>query len=172
VEIVGLTKRNLEQAVNLVEKIFPSEYEEEAGKDELPASLNPDAYRDYLERTGITPGLKYWVAVEKGRVIGSVGLYCYKEDQGEADWLGWFCVDEDFRCKGTGTKLLLFAINEAKKHGKEYLRLYTTDDEDELDSHRLYEKYGFKVIETKPWTGRPELNLTEFIYELNLKAQT
>ena len=166
-KIADLTKRNLEQAVNLVEKIFPSEYEEEAGKDELPASLNPELYRDYLEKTGIT-WARYWVAEENGKVIGNIGIYTYNDDEDEADWLGWFCVDEDFRNNGIGTKLLLFAIEEAKKRGKDYLRLYTTDDEDELDSHRLYEKYGFKVIGAKPWTAAPELGLTEFTYELKL----
>lgn len=169
-EIVPLTEKTLNRTVKLVTKIFPPEYEEEPGTEELPASLNPEAHRQFLDKTQMT-FLQYWTAVDGRRVAGSVGLYCYKDDEHEADWLGWYCVDERYRQNGLGTKLLLFAINKAKERGKDYLRLYTTDDEDELDAHRLFEKYGFKVVGQKPWGGAPELGLTEFFYELNLKAQ-
>ena len=166
-----MTQETLDQAVALVTKIFPPEYEEEPGTEELPASLDPDARRAFLAKSGIT-FLQYWVAMRGKKVAGIVGLYCYKQDEVEADWLGWFCVKKSARRKGLGSELLLLAISEAKKRGKNFLRLYTTDDPEEIDAHRMFERYGFKVVGSKPWKAAPELGLTEIFYELNLKAQT
>lgn len=53
------------------------------------------------------------------------------------------CVDEKYRSKGIGTKLL----NYAKKIGKEKncTNLYLTVNEENEGAIKLYEKFGFKV---------------------------
>lgn len=164
--IVALTKEWLEETIALADKIFPPEFEEEPAKDEIPASLFPEQYREYLAKTEIKPGLKYWVAADNGKVIGLIGLYNYEFDPDDLVWLGWFLVDPSARKKGIGNRLLLFAIEEAKKRGKKFLKLYSTDDSAELDSHRLYEKYGFRNIGQKPWG--PDPKQTELFFELDL----
>lgn len=169
-QIVPLVTETLDQAVRLVTTVFPPEYEEESSTDELQASLDPATHREFLVRSGITT-VRYWTAMRGKKLVGIIGLYTCEKDEQEADWLGWFCVAESSRKRGIGTKLLLFAIELAKRRGKLFLRLYTTDDADELDAHRLYERYGFKVFRKKPWTAFPELGLTEIFYELDLGTE-
>lgn len=164
---VPLTAETLDQAVRLITTVFPPEYEEESSTDELRASLDPVAHREFLVGSGITT-VQYWTAMIGKKLVGIIGLYTYEKDEQEADWLGWFCVAESSRKRSIGTKLLLFTIELAKRRGKSFLRLYTTDGPDELDAHRLYERYGFRVVKRKPWTAFPELGLTEIFYELEL----
>ncbi|MDO8435989.1 MAG: GNAT family N-acetyltransferase [bacterium] len=169
-DIVALTKELLGEAIILVDKIFPPEYEEEPAKDEIAASLFPEKYEKYFNKTGIRPSLKYWVAISKGKVVGIVGLYNYVFDLADITWLGWYLVSPKARKHGTGTSLLLFAIEEAKRQGKKRLMVYTTDDPEELYSHHFYRKHGFREIGQNPWGPNPEL--TEFYFELDLmKAQ-
>lgn len=167
-EITVLTTDLLEETVKLADEIFPSEYEEEPAKDEIPASLFPEQHQEYLAKTGIKPGLKYWVAIENEKVVGLVGLYEQESDPDDLIWLGWFLTDSTSRKKGVGAKLLRFAIQRARDAGKKGLRVYTTDDPDELYSHHFYRKHGFRLIKTQPWKHNPELDLTEFQFELDL----
>lgn len=167
-EIRDLTADLLEETIKLADEIFPPEYEEEPAKDEIPASLFPDRYREYFAKTGIKPGLKYWVAVESGKVIGLIGLYEHESDLDDLIWLGWFLTDPVSRKKNVGTKLLRFAIQQSWNASKKRLRVYTTDDPDELYSHHFYKKHGFRLVAQKPWKHNPELNLTEFHFELDL----
>ncbi|MBI2626134.1 MAG: GNAT family N-acetyltransferase [Candidatus Nealsonbacteria bacterium] len=163
-KIRPLSKKRLNEAVNLLNEVFPSE-EEEPPSEELPASLNEQEYKSYLSRT-TKSDVKYWLAVDdSGRVAGTVGLYCYEKDKNEAFWLGWFCVRPDCRRKGIGEKLLRFAINKAKRQGKTFLRLDTSTDPDELTARRLYEKYGFKLIGRGP---HPDASIEKLYYELKL----
>lgn len=166
-KIEPMTEKVLNEVVSLVATVFPPEYEEEPGTLELPASLNPDAYQDFLKKTQMS-NLKYWVAIDSGKVVGVVGLYCYEEDKKDAVWLGWYCVDRVARKRSTGTELLLFAIEEARKQGKKFLRLYTTTDPAERDAQRIFRRHGFHLIKEGPWEGDPEL--TKLYYELKLGA--
>ena len=164
IKIEPLTDRTLRETVDLVDKIFPGE-EKEPPKLEIPASLNTEKYQNFLLKHQMSD-LRYWVAIDDfERVVGTIGLYCYDFDEEEAFWLGWFCVDPRLRRKNIGVQLLQFSIKEAKKQGKKFLRLYTSTDLNELASHRLYEKYGFRLVEKEPQAG------TEFkylYYELKL----
>lgn len=88
--------------------------------------------------------LEYWVAVdENGTICGTTGLYSMKKDFDEAIWLSWFCVAPTRRGQGIGKRLIEFSIEEARRRGKKYLRLYTSDDSNEAEAQFLYEKYGF-----------------------------
>lgn len=168
--ILPLTKERLEEAVKLADDIFPSEYEEEPAKTEIPASLSPDNYRDFFLKTGILPSLRYWVAIdEDDKVVGIVGLYRYEADE-EAEWLGWYLVAPSARKQGVGTELLQFAAKEARKQGRKFLRLYSTTDPNSFDAHRLFKGFGFRLIEEEAW--EPDPRFTKLIFELNLKAQT
>lgn len=160
-----LTRKRLNDAVNLLNEIFPGEEEEPPSK-ELPASLSQAKFRDYLFKTGQS-SVKYWVAIDDlGRVVGTIGLYCYEKDKDEAFWLGWFCVRSDCRRKSIGEKLLRFAISKAKSKGKKFLRLDTSTDPDELSARRLYEKYGFKLTGREPYLNNADIE--KLYYELEL----
>ena len=160
VAIVRLTEEKILEAVDLVNAVFPG-VEGEPPKEELPSSIHPEVYPDFFSRTGIRPGLEYWLAIEGEKVVGTIGLYCYNHDAKEAYWLGWFTVAPAKREQGIGSVLLRFAIEEAKRRGKSYLRIYTGDNAEERAAHRLYERNGFRV------TGRdPEAEV--IYYELKL----
>lgn len=145
IKIELLTDRTLRETVDLVDKIFPEE-EKEPPKLEIPASLNPEKYQNFLLKHQMSD-LRYWVAIDDfEKVVGTIGLYCYDFDEEEAFWLGWFCVDPKARKQDIGTQLLEFSIEKAREQGKTFLRLYTSSHPDESDAHRLYEKHGFVLV--------------------------
>ena len=81
---------------------------------------------------GISSLINLWVAVdETGAVCGTTGLYTTPQDEHEAAWLSWFCVDPKHRGQGIGKLLIEFSIEEARAANKKFLRLYTSDDENE-----------------------------------------
>ena len=166
ISIKPLTKKTLGSAIKLLGRTFP--YEKELPEICLRASLNPRPYRKIFAKRG-TVGLKYWTALDRReKVIGMVGLYSYKKDRKEASWLGWFAVSPGCRKHGVGTKLLNFAIYNAKLTGKRYLRLYTSMHPNELESHRLYEERGFVKVreeDTPGWKGK------KIVYEMGLREK-
>ena len=87
-------------------------------------------------------------------------------DKKEANWLAWTCVDPEFRGKKIGAKLIDMMIEKSKKAGKKYLRLYTTDLEDQKVARVAYEKRGF--LETKRERDK-EHNCYTIYLELDLK---
>tara|TARA_Y100000310_G_scaffold345508_1_gene465799 strand:+ start:4939 stop:5202 length:264 start_codon:yes stop_codon:yes gene_type:complete len=66
-------------------------------------------------------------------------------DENEAYWLGWMCVHSDYIGKGFGSKLISFAVKKAKKDGKKFLRLYTSEDPAQAKAQKVYEKKGFRI---------------------------
>ena len=62
IKIELLTDRMLRETVDLVDKIFPGE-EKEPLKLEIPASLNPEKYQNFLLKHQMSD-LKYWVAID------------------------------------------------------------------------------------------------------------
>ena len=107
-----------------------------------------------MKLCGYTSAMKYWVAVDENEdVCGITGLYGNKSDKDEALWLSWFCVNPKHRGRGIGKQLIEFSIEEAKKHRKKYLRLYTSDDANEADAQFLYEQYGFKIFKREEKAG-------------------
>lgn len=163
IKIEPLTEIILKEAISLVNEVFPEQGDEPANLC-FQASLNLRGYEEFLSKAGI-PELRYWVANQSGKVLGTVGLYCYKVDKKEAFWLGWFCVAPTVRKQGIGTQLLQFAIKEARKRGKRFLRLYTSTDPNELNAHKLYEKLGFKLAGSKPFG---DTGFQKLYYELRL----
>ena len=164
IKIESLTSGTLKETINLVDKVFLDQGEEPAISCFL-ASLNPEEYKDFLFKIHVSE-LRYWVAINGlEKVLGTIGLYCYEFDKDKAFWLGWFCVDPNARKKGIGSQLLQFSINEAKRLRKKFLRLYTSTDPNELDSHRLYEKHGFKLVKEEPLL---DAGLKTLYYQLEL----
>ncbi|HLC63521.1 MAG TPA: GNAT family N-acetyltransferase [Candidatus Nanoarchaeia archaeon] len=148
-KIQPLSEETLEEALVLLIKVFnPSQDGEDYPGIWFPASLHPERHKELFKKLGVKQ-LQYYVAVEKGKVIGTTGYYTLKEDEKEAYWLAWFCVDKEYRGRGVGTSLLEFIIEKARKEKKRYLRLYTSDNPDEADAQKLYDKFGFKTTKTE-----------------------
>ena len=114
-KIQPLSEATLEDALALLIKIFnPSLEDEDYPGIWFPASLHPENHKELFKKWEVKQ-LQYYVATEKGKVIGTTGFYTLKEDENEAYWLAWFCVDKEFRGRDFGTSLLEFIIEKARK---------------------------------------------------------
>ena len=146
--IEPLNKETLEDSINLLYDSFQHKLDHLIIQGGLRCSMHKDKiFSRILLRTYGVIDLEYYITKsEDDKVVGITGLYSRRKDSNEALWLGWFAVHPNYRKKGIGNKLLQFSIDEAKKRGKKYLRLYTSTAKSEQDSHNLYEKVGFKKI--------------------------
>lgn len=129
VEFEVLDKNNIEQAIKIQRDIFPLENGSEDLKETIDCKL-PN--HQFLQR--------YWLAKIKDKYVGICGLYAYNSAPKDA-WLGWFGVVEDERGKGLATKILKFAMEQARNLGFESFRLYT-DEEDNSNAVKLYKKFN------------------------------
>jgi GNAT superfamily N-acetyltransferase len=143
--IEKLSNSTLDLAIQLRNRTFKGLSNCE--KETLEASLDIDneKYKKCLNENKISY-LEYFVMIEEktNKVIGLTGIYV--EDKEEECWLGWFCVDENYRGQGLGQKLLDFSINRAKELNKNVLKLYTYDSKEYQPAINLYEKNCFKNI--------------------------
>jgi len=151
--IEPLSKKTLESAERLARAVFPEQLPDEDTDFWLPASLD-GSYR----KASPWPDciwVKYWVAVEKGKVIGITGLYKTKKDWREAYWLSWFMVDPEYRGRGIGSRLVDMMIMKARADGKKFLRLYTSPlDPVQRAAQKLYAKKGFHKTGSEYWKGK------------------
>ena len=145
--ILPLSKKYLDQTIQLAQEIFPGDAEH---------FWNPDRSFKFSLRLIDDPGLwkernldkiGYWIVLnDVDEVVGVTGLYRTNEDPEGLVWLGWYCVRADQRGKGLGRKLLEWTIEKAKSEGFKILKLYTSTDPNEARAQELYEKMGFKLI--------------------------
>jgi GNAT superfamily N-acetyltransferase len=145
--IEPLSPMTLKAAKNLRDKVFKDDIEE-IEKNLLLASLDPIKYKKVYEENEVL-SLSYWVAKDNisKQVIGLTGIYTEKND--DNCWLGWFCIEEDYRKKGFGKQLLEFSIQQAQKMEKKYLCVYTYNIKKYKKALSLYEKYEFKRYNNK-----------------------
>ncbi len=149
ITIEPLSESTLEQSLKLLLKVFDTKPEDDDyPRKWLPASLNPGSRESIkLYQSYGVIGLRYFVAMdqESGRVGGISGFYSLREDHEEAYWLAWFCVAPGYRRKGLGAMLLDHIISIARKEGKRFLRLYTSDREEERDAQAFYDSMGLMI---------------------------
>jgi GNAT superfamily N-acetyltransferase len=150
IRIELLSKKTLADACKLTLRVFHSDVSEEDYPPKwLKASLDPKKNKSSYIGLDVR-GVRYWVALsEKDKVVGIIGLYTLKYDEKEAYWLAWYCVDPKSGGKGIGRALLDFVITKAKKDGKKWFRLYTSDEPNEKRANEMYDKLGFKPIKSK-----------------------
>lgn len=142
-KIIPLSKARLKEAIELVLKCFP---ESKPGDYDSPEkwliySLEMKNKKSYVSYLG------YWIVIEDGKVVAITGLYALPDDEKEANWLAWTCVDPKYRQRGIGGKLIDMMIKKARNAGKKFLRLYTDSRENEKVARIIYKKLGF--IETR-----------------------
>ncbi|WP_067175251.1 GNAT family N-acetyltransferase [Sulfurospirillum sp. UCH001] len=154
--IKPLSFDRLEESNTLRNRVFKYLSLEE--KQTLNASLDAQNYSSILAKLALM-SLEYWVAIYENKVVGLIGLYEETSDHEDSIWLGWYCVDEKYRGLTIGKKLISFAIEEAKKKNKYFLKLYTTLHDEYAVARDLYEKLGFFVTFHKGKTLHYHLNL-------------
>ncbi|MFX1464020.1 MAG: GNAT family N-acetyltransferase [Promethearchaeota archaeon] len=87
---------------------------------------------------------KLWVVESGMEIIGSIAII--KNDDKTAQ-LRWLLVEPHMRNKGIGTKLVDEALNFCKNRGYQKVILGTFSDL--LIARKLYEKNGFRLVESK-----------------------
>jgi GNAT superfamily N-acetyltransferase len=145
IKIKKLTKKYLKEASELVDSVFQNE--PIIPSVAFEASLNKKKFEE-LNRISENKilSLEYFVAVnESEKILGTTGLYSLEKDKNETYWLGWYCVDPEFRGKGIGSKLLDFTIRKAGERGKKILRLYTSTSPQEKTAQLIYDSRGFEI---------------------------
>ncbi len=146
--IESLSNSNLTAALKLRNEIFKGLSKCEKETLEMSLDINNEKYKDCLSQNQISY-LEYFVMIESKtkQVIGLTGVYIENNHNNNECWLGWFCIDENYRKNSLGQKLLDFSINRAKELKKKVLKLYTYNSEEYKPAMKLYEKNCF--VETK-----------------------
>lgn len=115
-------------------------------KVDWPDTVYTDPTTNNLCSLFKTPGSKYWVALEGGKLVGGCGIYPTDGLPVNYAELVNFCILPDYRGKGIGKKLMAKSFISAIKSGYEYLYLKSIPEFD--TALRIYEKVGFKQIDT------------------------
>ncbi|MBI2068852.1 MAG: GNAT family N-acetyltransferase [Candidatus Yanofskybacteria bacterium] len=151
-----LSERNIEEATELAHSVFPEDAKKERKPgDAYRASLEPRKYLDFYKQEGYNLLLlEYYIAREPSdKIAGVTGFYQRDIDPKDIAWLGWYCVDPQFRGKGYGREILEWTIDKAKEKGFTVLKLWTTTDPNEAAAQILYEKLGFTVVREEDSEG-------------------
>lgn len=119
-----ITKNNLDLALKIQKKIFPSF----------------NAYNNYMSSINDNKLLKYYLLYNNNTCIGISGFYMTHEDI-DSGWLGWFGILPEYRRKHLGTYALQMFFNECLENGCSHARLYT-DLYDNYATIQFYLKNG------------------------------
>jgi len=151
VRIERLERNRLREARKLVWRCFPWQTPLERLSFWAIANRHSPIMRRMMAWVGMAGFLDFWGAIDPqtGALLGITGLYQYTRDATEAVWLAWFCVDPEVRRRGIGSRLLDFSIEQAKRTGRKYLRLYTSDMSNEAAAQILYESRGLEIVARK-----------------------
>jgi GNAT superfamily N-acetyltransferase len=141
-KIISINQKNIKEASRLANSIFRSD--KPSPGTWFKVSLFPQNYNRLIDKFELKLPLKYFVAVEDKKIIGTIGYYMHLKDWLVANWVGWFCVDPNYRRKGIGDRLFSFITDLTKKQGKKYLRLFTVPSKDK-EAQRFYKERGFKL---------------------------
>jgi GNAT superfamily N-acetyltransferase len=110
-------------------------------------------------------GAELWVAVEGGRLLGSV-TYCPpgspwreigRDDEGEFRMLA---VDPAARGAGAGTALAALCEERAREQGAVGMALSTLAEM--TDAHRIYVRLGYSRDPGRDWSPLPGVDLLAF----------
>ena len=111
-------------------------------------SVSPEGSAHVLDIAGLNdPSIKFWSLWEKNDLMGSGALKFLDKKHGEFKSIR---VNDKFRGKGNGSKVINHLINEAKKLDIKRLSLETGAGDFFLAARKLFNKCGFKTC--KPFS--------------------
>ncbi len=161
--IEPLSKKHLGEAMRLQHLVFPAMSDTE--KLSLPASLSKARYEDIYTKESIK-SMQYWVAIDPdtSHIIGLTGLYNEINDSEDECWLGWFFVNNKYRGKGYGKKLLEFSEKQAKALKRRTMYIYTYKTKKYQKAIELYKKFGYKEYLVKDTKYKRDLYFKKYLY--------
>ena len=105
-------------------------------------SVSPEGSAHVLDIAGLKdPSIKFWSLWEKNDLMGSGALKFLDKEHGEFKSIR---VNDKFRGKGNGSKVINHLINEAKKLDIKRLSLETGAGDFFLTARKLFNKCGFQ----------------------------
>jgi N-acetylglutamate synthase-like GNAT family acetyltransferase len=135
-KIIPYSDRYKNQTVNLILSILENEFQA-FGKD------RPDLLK--ISEIYQTNKGNFWIAIEKEKVVGTIGLRDYGNNHG---CLKRMYVDKNFRGTGLAQKLLATLVKFVKEHN--YKEIFLTTFETMIAANKFYLKMGFKRIDSLP----------------------
>lgn len=112
-----------------------------------PGTVYFDPTTDDLYSLFQTPGSIYWIAWDKGKIIGGCGIYPTQNLPVSCAEVVKLYLDASYRKKGIGRKLLELSIESARNMG--YTQLYLESLPELGKAINLYKKQGFRFIDHK-----------------------
>jgi putative acetyltransferase len=108
-------------------------------------SVSPEGSAHVLDIAGLKdPSIKFWSLWEKNDLMGSGALKFLDKEHGEFKSIR---VNDKFRDKGNGSKVINHLINEAEKLNIKKLSLETGSGDFFTPARKLFIKCGFKICE-------------------------
>ena len=105
-------------------------------------SVSPEGSAHVLDIVGLKdPSIKFWSLWEEDDLLGSGALKFLDKDHGEFKSIR---VNDNFRGKGNGIKVINHLINEAKKLNIKKLSLETGAGDFFIAARKLFNKCGFE----------------------------
>ena len=123
--------------------------------DSIQKVMDFDVYREFypdwrvsqkkaVEEACTSAEMKVWVAVESASTAGFVALKLNAElGLGEVYMIA---VDPDYQCRGIGTALMEFALDQMKVAGMSIAMVETGGDPGHAPARRTYERLGFGLL--------------------------
>ena len=106
-------------------------------------SVSPDDSCHVLDIKGLrNPSIKFWSFWDNNQLIGCAALKFLDNEHGE---LKSIRVEDRFRGKGIGEKIISYLINVSKKEGIKKLSIETGSGDFFSSARKLFKKFGFKT---------------------------
>jgi N-acetylglutamate synthase-like GNAT family acetyltransferase len=136
-EIIVYQDKYKDAVIELISEIKEKEFGN-------PRKNRPDLLniKEFYQKTGRG---NFWLALEDGKPVGTIGLYELSPDVG---YFVRFYVDKNYRRKGIGTRLLSTLTEFAKKNN--YKKLFLTTSSDREAANKFFVKMGFTRVYSSP----------------------
>lgn len=162
--IAPVSTKTIDNALALLQRIFKTFDEIEDPYFWFKISLAPEKNAQIIHERGCRD-VRYFVVLNSNdKVIGTTGLYHLNRDPEKTVWLGFYCLEPEYRGKGIGKQVLSWTIEKAQTEGNTIMKLYTSPNEDLTTAQEIYDKFGFITTETEEKNGE-----TVIYKELNLE---
>src|SRR3989344_6592060 len=136
---------------NVIKKGFRSIISKNYTKESVEDQIKENSPKKIIEKA---KKVKYFVAVEKGKILGFGG---YNEEK-----IHTFFVLPEMQGKGIGSRILEKVLTEAKKDGIESLKCWSS-----FNAENFYASFGFKKIKKLNLkTKNSSISFMEMVKEL------
>jgi ribosomal protein S18 acetylase RimI-like enzyme len=136
---------------------------------------SPDLYHNREEASWFVKSYFYYhhikVVKQRREVVGAIFWNSVEEKHHGLTSIQNIYIDEKFRRKGLGERLLRSSIGDMKKlyakHGYSLRKVFVTTGEDNKPARNLYEKIGFRLVAVLPDLFAKGENELAYILTLN-----